>query len=99
MNTVINQVLAKLQILLVIIKKYHITIFAVFFLSIYCFLVYRIDTLVQSEPDAATISERLNSIQRLKIDQSSIDKILELEEQNIEVKSLFQQARDNPFTE
>jgi len=95
----ISQITGRIVPLIALIKKYAVLVFALFFLGMYGFLVYRIDTLVNSEPDPAAIDESLNTVKRLKIDQSSIDKMLQLEEENVEVKSLFQQARENPFTE
>lgn len=95
----ISQITGRIIPLITLIKKYAVLIFALFFLGMYGFLIYRIDTLVNSEPDPAAIDESLNTVKRLKIDQSSINKMLQLEEENVEVKSLFQQARKNPFTE
>jgi hypothetical protein len=80
-------------------NRYRITIFIVFFIGIYTFLVFRISSLTNREPDPAALSDRLQTVQRLRIDQNSIDRILELEEQNIDVRALFEQARNNPFNE
>jgi hypothetical protein len=80
-------------------KRYRVILFALFLLGMYGFLIYQISVLSQSEPDPATVSESLSTVKRLQIDQESIDKVLELEEQNVEVKTLFQQARQNPFNE
>jgi hypothetical protein len=97
MNT--STITAKIQPVIAFIKQHSVTLFAVFFLGMYGFLVYRINVLTEAEPDAAAIGDSLSTVKRLKIDQDSIDKILELEEQNIEVKTLFQEARANPFNE
>jgi hypothetical protein len=81
------------------IRRYAVLIFFIVFASLVGFLVFRIDSLSKSEPSETDVSEKLQTIQRPKIDQSSIDKIQELQDQNVDVKSLFQQARDNPFSE
>lgn len=80
-------------------KRYHVSLFIVTFLGVYGFLVMRVSSLTQSEPTTAELSESLGSVKRLQLDQDSIDKLEELEEQSIEVQALFQKARDNPFTE
>jgi hypothetical protein len=95
----ISKLTARLQPIIAYLKRYSVILFALFFLGMYGFLVYRINVLTNSEPDAAAVDESINTVKRLKIDQSSIDKMLQLEEENIEVQSLFQQARENPFTE
>lgn len=61
------------------------------------FLVFEINRLTAKEPTPEQISEQLEIIKRPKIDQDTINKIEQLEDQNIAVQSLFQAARDNPF--
>lgn len=89
LNTTIKDSLKKLQ-------GYSTFIFIITILLIYSFLVFRISQLSQAEPDETAVSET-QTIKRLKIDQASIDKIQQLEDQNIGVQSLFESARDNPF--
>lgn len=78
-------------------KKHAPIIFIVTVLSIYGFLIFQINQLSTAEPSPEQIAEQQNLIQRLKIDQESVDKIQQLEDQNVSVKSLFKSARDNPF--
>jgi hypothetical protein len=93
-----DQVIAKLLPVLDFLRRYRAMIFIVGFLGAYGFLVIRINSLAQREPTPAAVDEKVSS-SRLKIDQTSINKILQLEDQNVEVKSLFEQARNNPFSE
>jgi hypothetical protein len=95
----IDKILSKLTPALETVGRHRMVIFIVFFLGIYIFLVYRINGLINSDPDPGALSQQLQTVQRLRIDQTSIDRIIELEEQNIEVKTLFEQARNNPFNE
>lgn len=83
----------------VFIKRHNVTLFIVFFLGIYSMLVYQINNYINTEPTQAQLSENINKSGKISIDQESIDRILDLEEHNIEVQALFQQARDNPFNE
>lgn len=95
----ISSAQTKLQPYINGVRQHRIIIFILFFLGMYGFLVYQVGSLTEGEPDHAAITEKLETIKRLQVDQKSIDSLLKLEEQNIEVKSLFKQARDNPFTE
>ena len=95
----LTKILDKIQPLTAAFKRYRLTIFIVTFLGIYVFLIMRISTLVNSEPTLQAVSEQMEAVDRLELDQESIDRLMTLEEQNIEVKALFEQARDNPFTE
>lgn len=78
-------------------KKYASFVFIVIILCLYTFLVYQISRFSLAEPDPAAVDAKVQSIGRLKIDQESINKIQQLEDQNINVQSLFESARDNPF--
>ena len=97
MNLDPKKLLARAKDFLNKFKKYSGFAFIVTVLLIYSFLVLRIGILSQAEPSEDAIAEQQNTIKRLKIDQNSIDKINELEDQNIGVQSLFEAARDNPF--
>ncbi len=97
-NLDLKQITTQLKNLLKRIQSYSSFIFIIAILLIYSFLVLRISQLSQAEPDTATTAEQ-QTIKRLRIDQNSISKIEELEDQNIGVQSLFESARDNPFEE
>lgn len=95
----LEKLLTQLRPLSVGFKRYRVTLFMLAFLGIYTFLVIHINALTNREPDPVELAARKQTTKRLTIDQDSIDRILELEEQNIEVKTLFEQARNNPFNE
>lgn len=80
-------------------QKYFVIIFIVTIVSLYGFLILQISSASQGEPSQTEISEQLGTVKRLKIDQQSIDKIIQLKDQNIAVQSLFESARENPFQE
>lgn len=74
-------------------------LFVLTMLGLYSFLVFRINSLTTAEPTDDAITEKLNTVQRPKVDQTVIDKVQSLEDNSVEVKALFQEARDNPFSE
>lgn len=94
-SEILNRILPYLKL----VKKYGAFIFVVIFLGIYVFLVQHIGQLIQDEPSQAAVESKLKPVNRLKIDQDALQKMNELESQNIDVQSLFDQARQNPFTE
>lgn len=77
--------------------KYASFIFILLVLATYGFIVIRIRTLATQDPNSDVVAEKLKDLQRPKVDQSTIDKIQQLRDSNIQVKTLFDQARDNPF--
>lgn len=99
MNLNFKELPAKLLPIIGTLKRYVVIIFIVALVGILGFLVYRINSLTQLEPNEDDVTEKLQTVQRPRIDQAALDKIQQLEDQNIEVQTLFQQARDNPFSE
>ena len=90
---------AKLLTFVKKLRRYVVVVFVVVLIGIYSFLVFRINGLTRSEPSDEAVQEKLQTVIRPKIDQSSVDKIQQLQDNSVEVQSLFQQARDNPFQE
>jgi hypothetical protein len=80
-------------------ERYSVIIFFVSAVGACSFLVYQIGSASQSEPNQDVLTQQINSVKRLKIDKQSIEKIEQLEDQNVNVQSLFKSARDNPFQE
>lgn len=81
------------------IKGYLGFIVLVLVLLSYGFLVFQIRNYALQSPDEIRIQEELTSLNIQKIDKASIEKIQRLEATNVEVKALFEQARNNPFQE
>jgi hypothetical protein len=68
-------------------------------LGIYLFLVWQIRHYATVEPTSADVTNKLNELNTPKLDQDAVNKILLLEDQNIDIKTLFNEARQNPFQE
>lgn len=99
MSTEVKDIAKKLQPLIGFIKNYIKFIFLIFMLMIFTFLVFRINQFNSRVPTEEALEEKLQNIQKPVLDDSVITKIQQLEDQNIEVKSLFEKARQNPFDE
>ncbi len=94
-----KQLLAKLPLLLQKLRRYHVIIFIVGVVCIYSFLVYRINTLNNRAPSQDDVTAELQTSHAPKIDQSVVDKIKLLQDNSVNVQSLFNEARNNPFQE
>jgi Tfp pilus assembly protein PilO len=97
MSVEINDILPKLKSFGDVLRRYIVVIFIAILVLIYGFLVFKVGTVSSVNPDETAVSERLQDAKRLQVDQAAIDKIEQLKDQNIAVKSLFEKARDNPF--
>ncbi len=67
--------------------------------ALYGFIVWRINVLSSAPPSASDLSNASKGTAQPHIDQTTIDKIQSLKDNNVNVQSLFDQARQNPFQE
>ncbi len=68
-------------------------------LLMYMLVVWQIKGLVTAEPSAEDESLALSSAHIPKIDKEAIEQIQSLEQNSPQVRSLFNEARSNPFHE
>lgn len=80
------------------ILRFRIVIFLVVVGLLYGFIAWRITTLANIEPDASAVASK-TSPARPNIDQETLRKIKQLQDNSVNVRSLFSQARQNPFQE
>jgi hypothetical protein len=66
--------------------------------ALYGFLLLRIATLSNIQPDASSVSSEVSKLTP-HIDQKAADQLQGLEDNSVNVQTLFNQARDNPFGE
>ena len=78
----------------------HLSFIAIMFvLLVYLLVVWQIRGLVIAEPTAEDESLALASANVSKIDKAAIEQILTLEQNSPKIKTLFDEARNNPFHE
>lgn len=99
MKIELQELKPKLKIVLRWIEGHIIIVSIVAVVLLYSGLVLRINLLNRREPTDTAVTEKLQTIKRLKIDQRVVDQIKQLEDNSSEVRALFKQARDNPFQE
>lgn len=80
-------------------KRYYLVLGVVAVALIYGWLILQINLLNRREPSEADVTAKLQSIKQPKIDQKTVDKIQQLQDNSVEVQALFKSARDNPFQE
>lgn len=80
-------------------KRYTRFAFFILVAGMCGFLIFRINTFTQAEPSDEAVTEKLKTVKRPNIDATVLKRIEDLKDQNVEVDTLFKQARDNPFSE
>lgn len=66
---------------------------------LYGFIVWRINVLSNAPPSSADLSSASQGASQPQIDQATVGKIQSLQDNSVNVQSLFDQARQNPFQE
>lgn len=99
MNLEVKDIPAKLLPLINKLKGYLGFICIILALGAYTFIVYRIHTIVNTQPSDTEVVERLETVSQPQIDTEAVEKIKQLETRNVEVQAIFEEARDNPFQE
>lgn len=94
-----KELLNRIQPVIEIIRRYSITIAILVIGGVYGYLIYTSSKLVQVEPSEVQVSEKYQSAKRPKIDDSIVNKLNELQDNNITFKELLDEARKNPFAE
>lgn len=79
--------------------KYAATLFLLFLLGIYGFLGWRIVSFTQAEPDQSEVTAQLKTSGVPKVDPDVVKKMQQLKDNSVNVQTLFDQARENPFQE
>lgn len=79
--------------------RHRVIVTIVSIVLLYSWLVLQINLLNRREPSDEAVAEKLQTVKRPRIDQQTIDKIQSLQDNNVDVRTLFKQARDNPFQE
>jgi hypothetical protein len=91
--------LEQISKLLTLIKRFRfITIFVIFSLM-YGYILVQVNAINQKAPSDKQVSDKVTALPQPKIDQGLIDKITSMEEESVQVKSIFSDARKNPFAE
>lgn len=81
------------------IKRYGVLMVIIGFGLMYGYLILLSGSLAQSEPSDQQVAENYKAAERPKIDQVIVDKLNELEDQNVKFQALIDEARRNPFSE
>jgi hypothetical protein len=99
MNINFKSIPTLLQPVLQKVREYGSFVLILTVLASFGFIIIRIRFYANQQPSQAAIDEKLLDLKRSQINQAAIDKIERLQHTNVDVKTLFDQARDNPFHE
>lgn len=78
-------------------RHYVVAAFLVFVVVIYGIVGMRINTLLSAEPSPDAVSSQVKAKSIPKIDPAVVKQLQSLQDNSVNVQTLFEQARDNPF--
>jgi hypothetical protein len=78
-------------------RRYSLPAFIVFVVLIYGFIILRIQTLSSKQPTDEQVSSQVQATGIPHIDQATVKQLQALQDNSVNVQSLFDQARNNPF--
>jgi len=90
---------AKVEAVLRQIGRYRVLIFLLIVVGIYGFVLFQINTLNNIQPTQDEINGQSNPIRTAHIDKKVVNQLQSLQDNSVNVKTLFDQARSNPFQE
>lgn len=79
--------------------QYRVIIFVLAIALVYGFVFVRINTLSNAQPSQEAIAAQNNPIKKAHIDKTVVKRLESLRDNNVNVQTLFEQARNNPFQE
>ena len=93
----LDSLIIKLLPVKTFIVRYAVVIFVVSVVGIFIYMTLSIARYANLEPTSSQAEDRKASLTAVKLDEKSITKIKELQDQNISIESLFDNGRANPF--
>jgi hypothetical protein len=97
LNLNLNNLPAQLSALTRKISAYKVFLFFLAAASLYGYILWRIN--VFSNAPASQSEETAQTTAQPHIDQATVEKIQSLQDNSVNVQTLFDQARQNPFQE
>lgn len=99
MNIEFKDIPSKLADAFGAIRKYTVIIFILLVVGVYGFLTLRISSMQSVQPSAVGSTKQVTHAVTPHIDEKVVKQLQQLEDNSVSVKSLFDQARTNPFVE
>lgn len=79
--------------------KYSVVLFLLLLALVYGFLIYKIDVLSNAQPSSADTTAAIGSSTIPRIDPTVVKSLQDLKDNSVNVQTIFNENRDNPFHE
>ncbi|HET7319961.1 MAG TPA: hypothetical protein VFI84_00065 [Candidatus Saccharimonadales bacterium] len=99
MKLSIKDIPARVTDLLEPVKKYAVILFVIVVAGVYAFLVFRVNGMQSASPSSSGDTQKGTVVATPRIDPGLVNQLQQLQDNSVSVKSLFDEARSNPFQE
>lgn len=79
------------------VKRYAVPVFLLIVVAVYGFLVFRINGMQNAQPGSVSSGQKVTPVATPRIDPKLVKQLQQLQDNSVNVKTLFDQARSNPF--
>ncbi len=93
----LKSLVGKASIYLKKFRRYSFVLFVLFVAGLYGFVFFRINSLISTEPSDAAVASHVKAAHVPRIDKSVLGQLESLQDNSVNVKALFDEARSNPF--
>ncbi|HVW23133.1 MAG TPA: hypothetical protein VHB51_01435 [Candidatus Saccharimonadales bacterium] len=88
----------RLRPLLQKLAAYSVPAFLLIVAIIYAFVLWQVNNLNSAQPSELQISEQNDPIRTAHVNPATVQQLNSLQDNSVNVHSLFEQARNNPFS-
>lgn len=99
MNVNLKEIPAKVAEFLGKVGKYAVVLFILLLAIVYGFLIMRINSMQSAPPSSVSGTQNVTTVATPRIDPKIVQQLQQLQDNSVSVKTLFDQARSNPFQE
>ena len=78
-------------------RRFSFILFITFVALLYGFIVFRINSLSNAQPSPDSVSSQVKAAQGPHIDKAVVNQLESLQDNSVNVQTLFNDARSNPF--
>src|SRR5690606_29527860 len=93
------KLLEQFQIIGAYVQRYLVVITITIFALLCGYLLMKATSLTSAEPDPSAKTEETQAVARPRVEEKIVNTILGLEDRNVQVQTIFENARENPFME
>lgn len=79
------------------IRPYRYLVFLLFVTLLYGFVLYRINSLSNEQPTDTAVAGQVQAAQLPRFNETVIKQLKSLQDNSVNVQTLFDEARNNPF--